>query len=119
MITLSTHVLDIMHGCPAAGMKLQLMRQTNNQVPEILYSGVTNDDGRCGEFANLMSVSIDAGAYILLFDAANYFRSKNVILTSPAFLEQIPIWFTMADVSRHYHVPLLLSPYAYSTYRGS
>ncbi len=113
MSGLTTHVLDTMHGQPASGMSLRLMRDG-----VILVAGVTNLDGRMDK-PLLDAESLAAGAYRLEFDVGEYFRDLGVTLPSPAFLEKVVIDFGIADVAAHYHVPLLVSPYAYSTYRGS
>ena len=108
-ITLSTHVLDTAHGVPAAGMSVRLLRG-----PEILFEGTTNTDGRCPD---LRDVTVAQGAYRLEFSVAGYFWSRGVTLADPPFLDVVGIDFGLSD--GHYHVPLLVSPYSYSTYRGS
>jgi 5-hydroxyisourate hydrolase len=109
-MTLSTHVLDTAHGKPAAGLALRLYRGDS-----LLLEGVTNQDGRCPAIADL---SLSSGSYRLEFEVASYFRSLHVQLPEPPFLDCVRVDFGMAD-SGHYHVPLLVSPFAYSTYRGS
>ncbi|MDV2450836.1 hydroxyisourate hydrolase [Xanthomonas hortorum] len=110
MSTLSTHVLDTASGRPAAGVALRLF------VGETLcFEGVTNVDGRCPELAAL---TLQSGRYRLEFEVAAYWRTAGTALSDPPFLEQVPIAFGIAGEG-HYHVPLLLSPYGYSTYRGS
>lgn len=110
-MTLSTHVLDTAHGVPARGIKLVLSKG-NVQ----LFEGVTNDDGRCPE---LRELPIEPGLYSLTFTVAAYFRSTGIALPDPPFLDAITIEFGIADQGTHYHVPLLVSPFSYSTYRGS
>ena len=110
MNTLSTHVLDTMHGCPAAGVSISLIAEGGT----VLFGGTTNADGRCPELPRVPS-----GAYHLRFAVADYFRARGVHLPEPPFLDVVQIDFGIADIAAHYHVPLLVSPYAYSTYRGS
>ena len=110
MISLSTHVLDTAHGTPASGIPVVLMTSG-----EVIFCGVTNTDGRCPE---LRELAIDRPAgFALQFSVANYFRGRGVTLADPAFLDVITIEFAVSV--GHYHVPLLVSPYGYSTYRGS
>lgn len=109
MSSLSTHVLDTMHGCPAGGVALRLLMDGL-----ILFDGVTDADGRCPDLP-----AVAPGRYCLEFDIAAYFRAKGVPLADPPFLDRVPIRFGVADAAGHYHVPLLVSPYSYSTYRGS
>lgn len=113
MSGLTTHVLDTMHGRPAQGMGLRLM-----QGEQLLVSAATNADGRL-DSPLLTGQELKVGAYRLEFDVGAYFRRQGVALPDPAFLEIVAIDFGVADVASHYHVPLLVSPYAYSTYRGS
>lgn len=110
-MTLSTHVLDTAHGCPAAGVRIALRRGG-----ELLFDGVSDDDGRCPALSHL---TIEAGRYSLRFEVADYFRARGVALPEPAFLDEIEIAFGLAEPAGHYHVPLLVSPFSYSTYRGS
>ncbi|MBB5685704.1 hydroxyisourate hydrolase [Sphingobium boeckii] len=110
-MSLSTHVLDVVHGRPADGMKVTLLRDG-----AILYEGVTDSDGRCPP---LRELALPPGSYRLIFGVADYFRSKGVALSDPPFLDAVPIDFAMAADGGHYHVPLLTSPFSYSTYRGS
>ena len=112
MSGLTTHVLDTMHGRPAVGVTLRLSRDGRS-----VASSITNIDGRCE--APLLSGGLATGAYRLEFDVGDYFRDMGVALPAPAFLETVAIEFGIADLGSHYHVPLLVSPYGYSTYRGS
>lgn len=110
MISLSTHVLDTAQGTPAAGIPVVLMASD-----EVIFRGVTNADGRCPELREL--VIPHPAAFQIQFTVADYFRSKGVVLSNPPFLDVITIAFAVSE--GHYHVPLLVSPYGYSTYRGS
>lgn len=108
MSSLSTHVLDTAHGCPAAGISVTLTAGATS-----LFTGVTNADGRCPDMP-----ALGKGTYRLTFTVAAYFRGKGVTLPDPPFLDRVAIDFGVSDEG-HYHVPLLVSPFAYSTYRGS
>lgn len=108
MTSLSTHVLDTAHGRPAAGVTLRLFAADG----ALLFAGETNMDGRCPGLP-----PVARGRYRLEFAAGAYFRGQGVALADPPFLDVIAIDFGIAD--GHYHVPLLVSPYGYSTYRGS
>ena len=115
---LSTHVLDTMNGCPAAGMKVRLQRLNGDQV-ETIKDLTLNVDGRNEGGALLDPTTMAVGQYRLVFEVAPYFRARGVELPEPAFLDTVPIDFGIADAAGQYHVPLLVSPWAYSTYRGS
>ena len=110
---LTTHVLDTSSGKPAAGLTIELWSGL-----ELLKTVTTNGDGRV-EGALLEGDSFKPGTYELKFHAGSYFRAAGIKLDEPAFLDVIPIRFGIAHALQHYHVPLLLSPYSYSTYRGS
>jgi 5-hydroxyisourate hydrolase len=110
MTSLSTHVLDTTHGTPAAGVRLRLLSGTH-----VLFDGATDADGRCPELKSLVHKT---GTYRLEFGVADYFRARNIVLADPPFLDVVGIDFGLSGEG-HYHVPLLVSPYAYSTYRGS
>ena len=114
---LTTHVLDIATGLPAAGLKVELHR-VNDGETILLETVETNADGRT-EAPLLTGGDMAAGTYQLVFHAGDYLRGRKHDLAEPLFLDQIPIRFGIADPSKHYHVPLLLSPFGYSTYRGS
>ena len=114
---LTTHVLDTAHGCPGRNVKVKLYRQDGDKRLA-LVEAETNDDGRCAA-PLLDGADMVAGTYVLEFHAAGYFRDMGVTLSDPPFLDTVLIRFNIADPSAHYHVPLLLSPYGYSTYRGS
>jgi 5-hydroxyisourate hydrolase len=113
---LTTHVLDQAAGKPAAGLRIEVWRLDG--APRQIKTVTTNADGRC-DGPLLEGKALTAGRYELRFHAGDYLRSSGVKLTEPAFLDVIPIQFGIADTGAHYHVPLLLSPYGYSTYRGS
>jgi 5-hydroxyisourate hydrolase len=111
MSTLTTHVLDTMHGCPAAGLALAVTGPDG-----LIAQGVTNKDGRCPE---LIAGDLPPGRYRFAFQVAAYFRAQGVALPDPPFLDEVAIDFGITEGGGHYHVPLLVSPYGYSTYRGS
>ena len=113
---LTTHVLDTASGLPAAGIRIELVLLDGGGVP--LKTAVTNSDGRL-DGPLLEGAALLRGHYELRFHAGDYFRKRAVTLPEPAFLDVIPIRFGIAEPSQHYHVPLLLSAYGYSTYRGS
>jgi 5-hydroxyisourate hydrolase len=115
---LSTHVLDTMNGCPAAGMKVTLQRQQGEGYIT-LKSIVLNHDGRNDGGPLLDASTMAVGRYRLLFEVAPYFRARGVALPEPAFIDTVPLDFGISDAAGHYHVPLLVSPWSYSTYRGS
>ena len=114
---LTTHVLDTALGKPAAGLRIDLYRIENEERRHIT-SVTTNGDGRV-DGALLEGVGFTAGVYELVFHAGDYLRASGAKLPDPAFLDRIPLRFGVAGPSGHYHVPLLLSPFGYSTYRGS
>jgi 5-hydroxyisourate hydrolase len=113
---LTTHVLDTATGRPAAGLAIELYR-LDGEGRTHLKSVTTNADGRC-DAPLLEGEAFRAGQYELVFKAGDYLRGNGVSLPDPAFLDEVPIRFGMAEQA-HYHVPLLISPYGYSTYRGS
>ncbi len=115
---LTTHVLDTATGRPAAGMKLELFRWDGGGGSSLLKTVVTNGDGRC-DAPLLQGPELVAGRYELVFHVGAYLRALGTRLPDPPFLDLVPLRFGIADVAQHYHVPLLVSPYAYSTYRGS
>lgn len=114
---LTTHVLDTARGCPAEGLKIDLYRIEGGERTH-LCSLETNDDGRTDEQI-LPAGEFATGTYELVFHAGGYLRATGQAGTDPLFLDEVPIRFGMSEADSHYHVPLLLSPYAYSTYRGS
>lgn len=113
---LTTHVLDTAAGRPAAGMTVSLYR-ISGEARTLLKSVTTNADGRC-DAPLLEGDAFEPGTYELVFEVGAYLRQQNVVLPEPAFLDIVPIRFGIAERA-HYHVPLLISPYGYSTYRGS
>ena len=115
---LSTHVLDTMHGTPAAGMAVQLFT-TQAGTASLVKSFTLNGDGRSPDGPLYESNSLRKGTYRLVFDVAAYFKGRGVALPEPNFLDKVSIDFGVAHADQHYHVPLLVSPWSYSTYRGS
>ncbi|OYU74194.1 MAG: hydroxyisourate hydrolase [Burkholderiales bacterium PBB5] len=115
---LSTHVLDTMNGCPATGMRVTLQR-IDATGALTLRTLTLNTDGRNPDGPLLDAASMAVGRYRLLFEVAPYFRARGVVLPDPAFIDTVQLDFGIADAAGHYHVPLLVSPWAYSTYRGS
>ena len=110
--TVSTHVLDTARGGPAAGVAVILFDAAGTR----LFDGMTDADGRCPALAALR---LSPGSHALCFAVADYFRGCGVALADPPFLDRVRIDFGIAGAGGHYHVPLLVSPYSYSTYRGS
>jgi 5-hydroxyisourate hydrolase len=108
--TISTHVLDLESGEPAAGFPVALFRLDPDGIPQLLAETQTDDDGRV---RSLVSDQLTEGSYQLVLDVAAYFDDE------PPFFENMAVGFRIDDPSRSYHVPLLLSPYGLSTYRGS
>ena len=115
---LSTHVLDTMHGCPAAGMAVELYT-TEGDTATLVKRFTLNSDGRNPDGMLYDHASLRKGTYRLVFDVAGYFKAKAVDLPEPNFLNQVSLDFGVAHEDQHYHVPLLVSPWSYSTYRGS
>jgi 5-hydroxyisourate hydrolase len=111
---LTTHVLDTARGCPAAGLRIVL----RDAAGAVLAEMVTNADGRT-DSPILPQDRFAAGQYELTFHAGDYLRATGQGGVEPLFLDTVPIRFGMSDAQAHYHVPLLLSPFGYSTYRGS
>ncbi|HBT31590.1 MAG TPA: hydroxyisourate hydrolase [Pusillimonas sp.] len=113
---LSTHVLDTMHGGPAQGVKIELYAAGNTR--KLLKTVTTNNDGRC-DAPLLGPDEIQAGTYELVFHAGDYFAARGVAMPNPRFVDQVVIRFGIANPSENYHVPLVVTPWTYSTYRGS
>ena len=115
---LSTHVLDTMHGAPAGGMNVSLFT-TQGQAAKLVKQFMLNSDGRNPDGPLYDNASLKVGTYRLVFDVSGYFKARGVTLPEPNFLNHVAVDFGVADSSAHYHVPLLVSPWSYSTYRGS
>ncbi len=114
---LSTHVLDTMHGGPAAGMAVALYT-TQGDAATLVRAFTLNHDGR-SDTPLYDSATLRKGTYRLVFDVAGYFKARGVALPEPNFLDKVTLDFGVAHTDQHYHVPLLVSPWSYSTYRGS
>lgn len=113
---LTTHVLDTANGCPAADVAVSLFRIQSGR--ELVTQGRTNADGRL-DAPLLDTDAFQTGNYELVFQAGDYFRAIDSQLPEPAFVDEVVIRFGIASADQHYHVPLLVSPWSYSTYRGS
>ncbi|HWF12320.1 MAG TPA: hydroxyisourate hydrolase [Candidatus Acidoferrales bacterium] len=112
MSAISTHVLDTARGCPGAGIRVQLHR-LSGEAWKLIGESHTDENGRCGNLTG--NEKPEPGTYRLIFHAAEYFENQN----TKTFYSEIPVIFEVGDSGRHYHVPLLISPFGYSTYRGS
>jgi 5-hydroxyisourate hydrolase len=115
---LSTHVLDTAHGCPAAGMVVTLQRVAADGSAGTVKRITLNADGRA-DAPLLAAPDMASGRWRLLFEVAPYFRARGVALPAVPFIDTVQLDFGIDDASGHYHVPLLVSPWSYSTYRGS
>jgi 5-hydroxyisourate hydrolase len=115
---LTTHVLDTARGRPAAGLRIDLMRLDTDGGVRPIKTVTTNTDGRV-DAPLLGPGEMEAGRYELVFHVGAYFGAAGATTTDPPFLDQVPVRFTIAEPTAHYHVPLLVSPYGYVTYRGS
>lgn len=118
MSGVTTHILDTAGGCPAAGVKIELYQAINGDPSRLIRSVVTNKDGRADE-PILLPHETEIGTYELRFFIADYFSGRATDIADPPFLDIVPIRFSIADPEAHYHVPLLVSPWSYTTYRGS
>jgi len=114
---LSTHVLDTAHGYPAAGMKIELW-SLDGEERTLVTSAKTNADGRT-DTPLLSADEMETGLYEIVFFVGDYFAAKSPTLPKIRFLDKVPVRFGIADAGGSYHVPLLCSPWSYSTYRGS
>ena len=114
---LSTHVLDTTQGKPGAGVEIALY-SVNGAERVLLQRAVTNDDGRCGA-PLLEGEQMRSGQYELVFAAGDYFAAQGLALPAPRFVDRVTIAFGIADPEQNYHVPLVVTPWSYSTYRGS
>jgi 5-hydroxyisourate hydrolase len=118
---LTTHVLDLTRGIPAAGMRIELRALQSaaaTAAATVLADLRTNEDGRA-ERPLLEGASLQVGRYALVFHVADYFRNAESQLSEPPFLDEVVVQFGVADAEQNYHVPLLVTPWGYSTYRGS
>ena len=113
MSPITTHILDTARGCPAAGVAVVLERRTEADDWQRVARGVTNEDGRLSDL--LSAGSLEAATYRLTFETGPYMAKQGIT----TFYPHVPIVFEVVDAGQHYHVPLLLSPFGYSTYRGS
>jgi len=114
---LTTHVLDTARGCPGSGIRITLYRNLAERYA-LVADTVTNADGRC-DAPLLAGESFTAGRYRLVFAVGEYFGAAGIALPDPPFVDEVVLDFGVADAQAHYHVPLLVSPWSYSTYRGS
>ena len=113
MSAITTHILDVSSGFPARGVPVTLERQTSSDW-EIVGKGVTDNDGRLRDLL-ATDTNLSSGNYRLIFDTESYFQKQQI----EGFYPQVTVTFVVRDAAQHYHVPLLLSPFGYSTYRGS
>ena len=114
---LSTHVLDTAHGCPASGMKIELW-SLDGEDRTLVTTAKTNADGRT-DAPLLTADEMKPGHFEIVFFVGDYFSAKATPMSKLRFLDQVPVRFGIADAGASYHVPLLCSPWSYSTYRGS
>jgi len=114
---LTTHVLDTAHGRPGAGIRIELFRLDGTQRIALAQTQ-TDADGRCAQ-ALLADAAFTVGEYELVFHAGDYFAALGVEVPAPRFVDRVVLRFGVADAAAHYHVPLLVSPWSYTTYRGS
>ena len=114
---LTTHVLDTANGCPAANVRIELYKIVDKKT-EYICDAITNGDGRC-DAEILKGSEFIVGTYELHFHVGNYFKSMNLDVKDHSFLDRVPIRFNISSAEEHYHVPLLVSPFSYTTYRGS
>ncbi|MFJ5758719.1 hydroxyisourate hydrolase [Neobacillus sp. NPDC093182] len=115
---LTTHVLDLSIGKPASGVLVELLRVGRNKEKEAIQSTYTNEDGRLNQ-PLLEGDNMKKGIYELHFYVGDYYRSREAVVEDPSFLDCVPVRFGISEPASHYHVPLLISPGGYSTYRGS
>jgi len=117
MAGLTTHILDLASGLPASGVRIDIGR-IQDGIITVINSVTTNSDGRC-DAPLIEAKDLEPGHYELVFHIGAYFDKQGLDLPDPKFIDQVPIRFGIADTDKHYHVPLLVSPFGYSTYRGS
>ena len=115
---LSTHILDTMHGRPARGVRLELYAIAADGARTLITQTETNADGRTNA-ALLEGTSLRAGCYEIVFHLGDYFRREGGPVADPPFFNQVPVRFEIVDLDYHYHVPVIASPWTYSTYRGN
>jgi 5-hydroxyisourate hydrolase len=118
MGSLSTHVLDTANGCPAANILIELIQLGPEGSRTLLTSMRTNADGRTTA-PLLAGETFGGGSYELVFHVGEYFRGRGIIAAEPPFLDLVPVRFQIPERPQHYHIPLLVSPFSYTTYRGS
>ena len=118
MSGVTTHILDTAGGCPAAGVKIELFQLMAGGEARFIREVITNNDGRA-EGPILHPDEAVIGTYELRFFIADYFLNQDVATAEPQFLDIVPVRFSISDPAAHYHVPLLVSPWSYTTYRGS
>lgn len=119
MSGLTTHILDLSHGQPASNVLVELYAlESSSKKWKLITSAKTNHDGRLNS-PLLYADNFQNGTYELVFHIGAYFQQKEITLPNPPFLDTIPVRFNISDVSSHYHVPLLISPWGYQIYRGS
>ncbi|MGC4376357.1 hydroxyisourate hydrolase [Fictibacillus sp. Mic-4] len=115
---LTTHVLDLMNGIPAKELKVELWQLKEKDIRTLIRTTHTNSDGRV-DSPLLSGDELETGEYELVFYVGDYFERQGVQLSNPPFLNKVPLRFGISDPEAHYHVPLLVAPGGYSTYRGS
>ena len=115
---LTTHVLDVTRGGPAKGVRIELFELEANGARRLVTTAATNADGRTDP-PLIGAAEARVGRFELVFHAGDYFRAQGAKLADPPFLDVVPVRFAVADADAHYHVPLIVSPWSYSTYRGS
>ena len=118
MAGLTTHVLDTANGRPADGVHVELFAVDGNGPARLLASAITNADGRT-DTPMIEPADMTAGRYELVFHIGDYFAGRGHDLAEPPFLDRVPVRFAISDTTQHYHVPLLVAPWSYTTYRGS
>ncbi len=114
---LTTYVLDTARGVPAVGMRYALYHIGEGDTPTLICGGQTNNQGRTDE-PLMKGKKLTVGQYQLIFAVGTFFRELGYGLPDPSFLEKVPIFFNITDANKDYHIPLLVSPYSYSTHRG-
>lgn len=115
---LTTHVLDTTRGIAASGVVVELYKLNEDSSRSLLYKIITNEDGRCDK-PLLEKENFEVGRYELLFAIGDYFAEQGIEYAEPRFLDEVVVRFGISDKDSHYHIPLLVTPYSYSTYRGS